>query len=124
MPTSRAWPRSWPRTATCRSGSWAGGTGSSSTGASTPSRPSRSEEHTSELQSQSNLVCRPLLEKERTINPNPQHGYFQQRAFTALSKNPPAVFVDAVDKNNFGYDYPPSTSHEKLPSARDCLAHP
>src|SRR2546430_10607509 len=28
------------------------------------SRPSRSEEHTSELQSQSNLVCRLLLEKK------------------------------------------------------------
>src|SRR2546430_5604114 len=27
---------------------------------------SRSEEHTSELQSQSNLVCRPLLEKKKT----------------------------------------------------------
>src|SRR5205085_11871247 len=32
-------------------------------------RPSRSEEHTSELQSQSNLVCRLLLEKKKkTIN--------------------------------------------------------
>src|SRR2546430_7187564 len=30
-------------------------------------RPSRSEEHTSELQSQSNLVCRLLLEKKKTI---------------------------------------------------------
>src|SRR2546430_13004053 len=30
----------------------------------------RSEEHTSELQSQSNLVCRLLLEKKKT---NPQH---------------------------------------------------
>src|SRR2546427_8017228 len=29
------------------------------------SRPSRSEEHTSELQSQSNLVCRLLLEKKQ-----------------------------------------------------------
>src|SRR2546430_9213821 len=29
------------------------------------SRPSRSEEHTSELQSQSNLVCRLLLEKTK-----------------------------------------------------------
>src|SRR2546430_13291811 len=29
-------------------------------------RPSRSEEHTSELQSQSNLVCRLLLEKKKT----------------------------------------------------------
>src|SRR2546430_11036673 len=28
-------------------------------------RPSRSEEHTSELQSQSNLVCRLLLEKKK-----------------------------------------------------------
>src|SRR2546430_3322054 len=30
----------------------------------------RSEEHTSELQSQSNLVCRLLLEKKRTRRPN------------------------------------------------------
>src|SRR2546427_8808272 len=29
-------------------------------------RPGRSEEHTSELQSQSNLVCRLLLEKKKT----------------------------------------------------------
>src|SRR2546430_8062480 len=36
--------------------------------AATPIRPaiSRSEEHTSELQSQSNLVCRLLLEKKKT----------------------------------------------------------
>src|SRR2546430_9179729 len=30
----------------------------------------RSEEHTSELQSQSNLVCRLLLEKKKSIRPN------------------------------------------------------
>src|SRR2546430_9379472 len=30
-----------------------------------PQRPERSEEHTSELQSQSNLVCRLLLEKKK-----------------------------------------------------------
>src|SRR2546430_6324114 len=30
-------------------------------------RPPRSEEHTSELQSQSNLVCRLLLEKKKNI---------------------------------------------------------
>src|SRR2546427_7033278 len=30
--------------------------------------PGRSEEHTSELQSQSNLVCRLLLEKKKTTN--------------------------------------------------------
>src|SRR2546430_11015811 len=34
------------------------------TARSTPAKSSRSEEHTSELQSQSNLVCRLLLEKK------------------------------------------------------------
>src|SRR2546427_7141200 len=33
--------------------------------------PSRSEEHTSELQSQSNLVCRLLLEKKKHQQPDP-----------------------------------------------------
>src|SRR2546430_10069793 len=32
---------------------------------SPPERPTRSEEHTSELQSQSNIVCRLLLEKKK-----------------------------------------------------------
>src|SRR5438270_13150657 len=35
----------------------------------TPSGSGRSEEHTSELQSQSNLVCRLLLEKKNQTNP-------------------------------------------------------
>src|SRR2546430_11866872 len=35
-------------------------------GMSLPLRRTRSEEHTSELQSQSNLVCRLLLEKKKT----------------------------------------------------------
>src|SRR2546430_4141193 len=34
----------------------------------------RSEEHTSELQSQSNLVCRLLLEKKKTNNNHGNHG--------------------------------------------------
>src|SRR2546430_13611958 len=44
---------------------WSGGSRRSSVRYSSPmrSRPARSEEHTSELQSQSNLVCRLLLEK-------------------------------------------------------------
>src|SRR2546430_9805995 len=47
-----------------------GGTGTSRRGASPRRRPghsadARSEEHTSELQSQSNLVCRLLLEKKK-----------------------------------------------------------
>src|SRR5688572_31748850 len=36
-----------------------------STATPIPSKPPRSEEHTSELQSQSNLVCRLLLEKKK-----------------------------------------------------------
>src|SRR5688572_31187541 len=55
-----AWTRrrlSCPR---CRRRS-AGASGSRSSA----SRPTRSEEHTSELQSQSNLVCRLLLEKKK-----------------------------------------------------------
>src|SRR5689334_24039699 len=35
----------------------------------TPSQSSRSEEHTSELQSQFQLVCRLLLEKKKQITP-------------------------------------------------------
>src|SRR2546427_7998150 len=35
----------------------------------TPASPSRSEEHTSELQSQSNLVCRLLLAKKKVHLP-------------------------------------------------------
>src|SRR2546430_7152344 len=36
--------------------------------AQSQSRPRRSEEHTSELQSQSNLVCRLLLEKKNAVH--------------------------------------------------------
>src|SRR5688572_31617156 len=36
-------------------------------------RPLRSEEHTSELQSQSNLVCRLLLEKKKKKKKIPNH---------------------------------------------------
>src|SRR2546427_1629105 len=55
-------------TATCRS--WACGAPNTCRSAarstrSTPTVPRRSEEHTSELQSQSNLVCRLLLEKKK-----------------------------------------------------------
>src|SRR2546426_8616798 len=45
-------------------------------------RDERSEEHTSELQSPCNLVCRLLLEKKKTINPRPD---------TTLNTCPPAA---------------------------------
>src|SRR5256886_3200344 len=47
----------------------------------------RSEEHTSELQSQSNLVCRLLLEKKKNtdISSNPfVHGGFDHRCVSAV----------------------------------------
>src|SRR2546430_13719978 len=40
----------------------------------------RSEEHTSELQSQSNLVCRLLLEKKKTKRPESQRRQLSSRA--------------------------------------------
>src|SRR2546427_8124396 len=43
---------------------------SRATGVTNGVTPSRSEEHTSELQSQSNLVCRLLLEKKKKKNKN------------------------------------------------------
>src|SRR2546430_11776240 len=47
---------------------------------STAPHPRRSEEHTSELQSQSNLVCRLLLEKKkkRRLHTTPSHNYHTQ----------------------------------------------
>src|SRR2546427_6632464 len=51
LPISRPWPRWGPLRASH----------------SSQARRGRSEEHTSELQSQSNLVCRLLLEKKKTL---------------------------------------------------------
>src|SRR6266567_7349321 len=56
--------RSGPVTARMASGS-ALSTSPAPIGASPPGSGPRSEEHTSELQSQSNLVCRLLLEKKK-----------------------------------------------------------
>src|SRR2546430_4960760 len=50
-------------------------------------RPGRSEEHTSELQSQSNLVCRLLLEKKKTKkNHTATHTYKYHKARTTTSE--------------------------------------
>src|SRR2546430_10137792 len=38
-----------------------------------PAKLERSEEHTSELQSQSNIVCRLLLEKKKNTHARPRH---------------------------------------------------
>src|SRR2546430_7412337 len=42
----------------------------------------RSEEHTSELQSQSNLVCRLLLEKKKKVSTNHETQYHNSSADT------------------------------------------
>src|SRR5258706_11927305 len=42
-------------------------------GGAKPSITTRSEEHTSELQSLTNLVCRLLLEKKKSAVPSPAH---------------------------------------------------
>src|SRR2546430_9779062 len=44
----------------------------------------RSEEHTSELQSQSNLVCRLLLEKKKGSTDGTSHGAVSQHAEVRL----------------------------------------
>src|SRR2546430_3522394 len=48
--------------------------------------PPRSEEHTSELQSQSNLVCRLLLEKKKWLEETPHRARIQvRRAIPSLA---------------------------------------
>src|SRR5690606_39426491 len=43
-----------------------------------PTRDHRSEEHTSELQSRENLVCRLLLEKKKNTQHHPYHSNIDQ----------------------------------------------
>src|SRR5690554_7016546 len=50
--------------------------------------PSRSEEHTSELQSRPHLVCRLLLEKKKTNNKHPQY-----RENTQNHQNNDAIYL-------------------------------
>src|SRR2546430_5782961 len=55
----------------CSSEFWPAGCSPSSCIRQLPATRSRSEEHTSELQSQSNLVCRLLLEKKKLTPRSP-----------------------------------------------------
>src|SRR5256886_5404201 len=61
----------------------------------------RSEEHTSELQSQSNIVCRLLLEKKRTLSEslgNIRPTYIKRVAIE-LAKLYPNEFTDDYEHN-------------------------
>src|SRR2546430_3136034 len=67
----------------------------------TPSRAylgGRSEEHTSELQSQSNLVCRLLLEKKKTASCVVSLGFGR-----SSSRTRHAPFITARRSGAFGY---------------------
>src|SRR2546430_5841823 len=58
-----------------------------------PQKLSRSEEHTSELQSQSNLVCRLLLEKKNVI-----HRHSRTLEATLPLPISPAVIMHELDR--------------------------
>src|SRR5699024_11866872 len=67
-PRANHWPRGWPTAASRSQCSMRRTTLGRPRSSPLPARPaqSRSEEHTSELQSRFDLVCRLLLEKKKT----------------------------------------------------------
>src|SRR5688572_31603186 len=60
---------------------------------------SRSEEHTSELQSQSNLVCRLLLEKKKDNYLSDSHGGHVEIPESHKTRPVPRVTVDPVSRH-------------------------
>src|SRR5205085_4586752 len=66
--------------------------------------PNRSEEHTSELQSQSNLVCRLLLEKKKkirtyTVNSHSNNGKTQHKMATSTRHTPLTFFYISIQSS-------------------------
>src|SRR2546427_5192475 len=74
----------------------------------------RSEEHTSELQSQSNLVCRLLLEKKNKIRPCADLQLYPRLQPDVLSR-----LADRVH-----HAHQPAALHHTLPRARQPLQQP
>src|SRR5256886_10922749 len=66
----------------------------------------RSEEHTSELQSQSNLVCRLLLEKKNKTPTGPAGDAPAMQPFRATEDSPSQPHRDVYPKLRFP-DHPP-----------------
>jgi len=58
---------------------------------------------------------------ERQISPNELQPYFRERYFSELEKNQPALFVDAVGDNNFGYHNRTENSHETIARLGDFI---
>src|SRR2546430_3170290 len=63
-----------------------------------PLKAARSEEHTSELQSQSNLVCRLLLEKKKQIPCNSTQKPNRRRSATAIERQGHEPVADDCNK--------------------------
>src|SRR5256886_14928421 len=58
----------------------------------------RSEEHTSELQSQSNIVCRLLLEKKKLFRRIMSGNYFKENTMGILDRlSPSAQFIEVIE---------------------------
>src|SRR2546430_3416447 len=70
----------------------------------------RSEEHTSELQSQSNLVCRLLLEKKKKMNGRCSSVSLQAAGPVAPAPRSWRVRADASLTAAIGHDPPTATS--------------
>src|SRR5256885_6937709 len=86
MPTSRrSGSRRWPSATT------------SICGGRSPSTPMRSEEHTSELQSPCNLVCRLLLEKKKENNDVVATACIGAPALAALEDVPASMLCEHGD---------------------------
>src|SRR5690606_41814565 len=86
LPISPSAPRRWPSTGSIRETSAPGSTTTRTSGPSS-SRRSRSEEHTSELQSRENLVCRLLLEKKNIVRRGEFNNRFLDRKSTRLNSS-------------------------------------
>src|SRR2546430_7022856 len=85
---------------------------------------SRSEEHTSELQSQSNIVCRLLLEKKKHVAYPKQHGINRTSTDKRLSEpsnDYPSVLLKDIHQLNSLYQQP-----QQIPAHVDTdhLTHP
>src|SRR2546430_6630414 len=86
-------------------------------------RGARSEEHTSELQSQSNLVCRLLLEKKKkTLSPDTSTLHKHSTPHTALIAEPPSthngITTPSTQHSDATYAVPPGASCSLDPRSR------
>src|SRR3989440_3596363 len=81
----------------------------------------RSEEHTSELQSRSDLVCRLLLEKKKhktSKRPRQEKQPSQHKALTDLRFRPPPQHPRRPSSRLPGFPQPPASCARRAPSAQ------